>query len=1004
MARKPLLLAFLLIVLAIAGWLVAREIRFQNSQPGSGPLLEGPARQAAGESERTQPVAGPAREPTALEASRAAQPTEELTASAFVLRGRIVDERRLDAAGAEVRLVRANGATRSVRSDESGRFEFTIPARPLKWESVALWALRDENAAVRTLGLPGSEAPSSYGFLRAPTPLGDVDAGTLTLRQAQSLHIRVVDAGEPAVGAEVALHLGVDPTVLWRGTSDAAGKLTSPALPGGCANLEAVRGGAEGRARVFLPEEREVRIELAPRYEALITLVEKQSGAPIAGAVVGLDETVQAPSSENSKGMGFGEYITMRKGAGGTTTTDAGGMAHFPNLSASADYRVQVRAPGVESYPPQGSGGERVGAAKPNLRIELARVESRSVRWPIAAGEVPQPPEGARILLRPAPGSGRVSYGEPPPPPREGVVRDGQVVAQAIEGRGFFLGTAPDGSIARFFVDEKSELGTAVSFRKPRTVELYVHAGDLAPVAHALAQARNQGNNPLGEPASTDADGLAKLTGLYGELAEVYVLGPTDGAREVNAGSVNLENGDARVELVLPASASMRARLTVRIDGAAQLPPEYQLHSAKVLEEFPERGELLLEVALPATGTDVSLAISSPGFLPASVKLPIGRDGTEARAVLELTRSSMLTAIVTRPRNQDWVEIQIQSWNEAKRTWGRVPHYFNGLSTPNGPDGSFRFFQLAPGRYQVSDARSKIASEPVEIAAGQAEASVALDLDGVEWVSGRVEVPDPAELSRVRVLSSASPSSSGTPWRPGSSWLPGMAAPPGAYPSADGSFKLQVKRGVSTTLRAWHPWLAPADPGGEIVVDAGREGVVLKLASGDQVRLEVPQLAELPSLAAARVGLYEGPAKGEPRTWLHAPLVEGALRFTGVPRGRATLWIDAGREYAPLVLTDVEIGAGLTDLGTAEFSRGSSLRIRQSVKEGQAAARIYISAQREQAPALFRDLNSNGETTAVLSGLEAGTYRVSYGAIMDGKNSERQLEIDGVSDVELELQ
>ena len=997
MARKPLFLAVLLVALAIAGWLIAREIRFRDEHPGPGPQLEGSASKTPTESELAQPVAAEARAPIPLEPSAASQPADEVTASAFALRGKIVDARRFAAAGVEVRLVRANGTTRSVRSDEHGRFEFTIPSRPLKWESVTLWALREETTAVTTISLPGSEATPSYGFLHAPTPLGDVDAGTLTLRPAQALHISVVAGAEPAAGAEVAIRLGVDPSVLWRGTSDAAGKLTSPALPGGCTNIEAVRAGADGRARVFLPEESEVRIELAPRLEARITVVEKPSGAPIAGAVVELDESVQAPSSEDTKGMGFGEYYTSRKAAGGTATTDASGLAHFPNLSANADYRVRVRAPGIEGYPPQGSGGERVGAAKPTLRLELARVVGRAVRWPIAAGEVPRPAEGARITLSLAPGSGREIYGEPPPPPLEGVVRDGQVLAEAIEGIGFFLGVAPDGSIAQFYVDDKSDAGAAVSFRKPRTIEVSVHDADGSPVAHARAQARNQGNNPLGEPASTNADGLAKLTGLYGELAEVYVLGPTAGAREVKAGSVNLESGDARVELVLPPSASMHVRLEVRVDGRAQLPPEYQLRTAKVVEEFPERGELLLELSLPATGTEMSLALLAPGFLPATLKLPIVRDASESRAVLDLSRSSMLTAQVTRPRGKEWIEIKIQLWNEAKHAFGPVPRYYNGLSTPNGPNGSYRFFQLAPGRYQVFEERSKIASESVEIVAGEAEARVALDLDGIEWVSGRVEAPDPAELSRVRVLSSRSPASARA------AWLPGLQEPEGAYVSADGSFKTQVKRGTSTTLRAWHPWLTPADPEGEIVVDAGREGVVLKLAALDQVRIAVPQLVELRYLSAARVGYYVGPAKGEPRAWLHAPLVDGALRFTGVARGRASFWIDAGREYAPLVLTDVEIGAGLTDLGTATFLRGSSLRIKQAVKEGQAAARIYISALREQAPALFRDLNSNGETTAVLSGLEAGTYNVSYGAIMDGKHHERSIEFDGVSAVDLEL-
>jgi hypothetical protein len=817
------------------------------------------------------------------------------------------------------------------------------------------------------------------------------------------LQISVVDAGQPSAQAEVSIRLGVEPTVLWHGTSDAAGSLTSPPLPDGCTNIEAERAGAEGRARVFLSEEHDVRIELAPRYAALVTVVEKPSGAPIAGAVVELDESVRAPSTYDSRGMGFGEYSTSRRGAGGTATTDAQGLARFPNLSASADYYLRVRAARVESYPSQGWSGERIGALTPSLRIELAPVASRSVRWPVAPGEVPPPPEGARITLGPAPGTGRELYGEPPLPPREAVVRDGQVVADAIEGQGFFLGSAPDGSIAQFYVEDGKDVGLPAAFRKPRTIEVSVRDGDGAPVAGAQAQARNQGNNPLGEPATTDAAGLAKLTGLYGQLAEVEVLGPTPGALAVEAGSVNLESGDGRVEVVLTASASMSVRLEVRIEGKAQLPPEYQfrsLRSAKVLEEVPERGELLLELALPESGAELSLTLSAPGFLPATVKLPVVRDGSEARAVLDLERSSVLTALVTRPRGKEWIELQIQGWSEANRTWGGVSPYFNGLSTPNGPNGSFRFFQLVPGRYRVFERRSKIASEPVEIVAGQAEASVSLDLEGVEWVSGRVEAPDPAELERVVVLSSRSQSS------PRAAWLPGMQAPEGAYVAADGSFKTQVKRGAPTTLRAWHPWLAPSDPDGEVVVDGGREGVVLKLVAGDQVRIEVPQLVELRYVSAARVGLYDGPAKGEPRAWLHAPLVDGALRFTGVARGRATLWLDAGREYAPLVLSDVEIGEGLTDLGTAKFSRGSSLKIRQAVKEGQAAARIYVSAHCEQAPAYFRDLNSAGETVAVLSGLEAGTYSVSYGAIMGaGKGArDRQIELDGVNDVELEMQ
>jgi hypothetical protein len=170
-----------------------------------------------------------------------------------------------------------------------------------------------------------------------------------------------------------------------------------------------------------------------------------------------------------------------------------------------------------------------------------------------------------------------------------------------------------------------------------------------------------------------------------------------------------------------------------------------------------------------------------------------------------------------------------------------------------------------------------------------------------------------------------------------------MQPPDGTAIAKDGTFRVRVRTGVKTRLRAWHPWLAPADPDGAIDVDGGREGVVLKLVAGDSVRLAAPQLVEMRSFTgAARVAVYDGPVKGEPRASLYAPLVDGVLRFTDVPRGRVTLWIDVGSDYAPLVLRDVEIAAGITDLGTAKFTRGSSLRIKLTVKEGQAPPRIYV--------------------------------------------------------------
>lgn len=997
MARSQVLLGVLLILLAIAGWLVLREPAPEFAPAGLG---EPGNRTSKTEHVITAPTGVDSRIASAAPVPDPDSSPAVKDADAFLLRGKVLEARRFVAANVEVRLVRTDGSMQLARSDALGRFEFALLSRPGNTESVVVWALRGEETAVKSLSLPGSQRGKGLRFLGMEDgPLGDVDAGALTLEPGRALRVEAFEGGQPANGADVRVWLGVERVPFWRGTCDAQGSASTPALPAGLTKVEVARGTAQARARVYLPEESQVRLELAPCFEATVTLVDKSSAEPIAGAMVEWSEYVRAPSSEDdSKGMGFGEYVSTQPVKDGSKITDASGTARFPGLSPTGDYYVRISAVGFESYPPQGSSGSRISAARPLLRLELARAPVRSVRWPIAEGEAPVPPEGARIDLSLPPGSFPDPLTGTAATQLSGIVQAGEIVAEGVGERGLFLGTAPDGSMGQLYAKEGSEVGAPVSFRRPRSVEVLVRNADGTPVAGAGVQVRSQGNNPLGEIAATDADGLARVNGLYAELADVYVRGPGPMAREVQAGSVNLKASDGRVEFVLPSSTSMRAWLEVRIDGVAQLPSNYTLRSAAgvlVVEEKPQSGEILLALNSPEQGQEIPVSLTSKGFLPARIQIPIVRDAGEPRVVIQLVRGATLTALVTMPRGQERVQLKIQSWNEAAQSWGPVKPYFNALSTPNGPGGSFRFFQLLPGRYQVLEERSKTASDPVDIVEGQLEAQVELDLEGLEWVSGRVEVPDPAELERVRVLCSTATVGAKD------LWLPGMKPPEGVYVGKDGSFRAQVKRGVTTHLRAWHPWLTPADPGGQLDVDAGREGVVLQLQAGDEVRMAAPQLAAIGHLRAARVALYEGGVQGEPRAWLHAPLVDGVLRFSGVPRGRATLWIDPGQEFAPLVLENVEIGAGITDLGAREFSRGSSLRLRLSVKQGEVAPRIYVHARRTQAPTLDRQLNSDGEAEVVLSGLEAGSYAVTHDAIMNAtrRPAERQIEFDGVSDV-----
>jgi hypothetical protein len=299
-----------------------------------------------------------------------------------------------------------------------------------------LWAVRGDEAGVKALSLPGTRPLTQRIALYNPPALGDVDAGALTLLPARSLKVHVLQSGTAVAGADVRVRMGGEMLALWQSVTDANGTATSPPIPSGCASVEAVTGTAEGRARAFLPEEHDIHIQLTPRYDAVVTLVEKESGAPVAGATVQLEENIRAPSlPEESRFGGMSESVAIRP-TGAVQTTDAEGIVRFPGLSANADYSLRITAQGFERSRP--GTGERLGGNKPSVRITLERVATRTVQWPIEAGEVPAPPNGAQIVLRPAPGSSRDYGNEATDPEREGVVREGRIVAQAIAGYGSY--------------------------------------------------------------------------------------------------------------------------------------------------------------------------------------------------------------------------------------------------------------------------------------------------------------------------------------------------------------------------------------------------------------------------------------------------------------------------------------------------------------------------------------------------------------------------------------
>src|SRR5207237_6195779 len=83
------------------------------------------------------------------------------------------------------------------------------------------------------------------------------------------------------------------------------------------------------------------------------------------------------------------------------------------------------------------------------------------------------------------------------------------------------LASTSDGAIALLYASASGD-GKETSFRAARTITVTLTDSDGSPVAGWFLNARNQGNNPLGTPARTDAAGHATLGPFYGQLVEVY--------------------------------------------------------------------------------------------------------------------------------------------------------------------------------------------------------------------------------------------------------------------------------------------------------------------------------------------------------------------------------------------------------------------------------------------------------------------------------------------------
>ena len=150
-----------------------------------------------------------------------------------------------------------------------------------------------------------------------------------------------------------------------------------------------------------------------------------------------------------------------------------------------------------------------------------------------------------------------------------------------------------------------------------------------------------------------------------------------------------------------------------------------------------------------------------------------------------------------------------------------------------------------------------------------------------------------------------------------------------------------------------------------------------------------------------RVGVKAPGAAG--LRWFHAAYEGGAICFGtrpphGVAPGRHTLTLDPGARFAPLVLAEVAIGAGLTELEPVTFELGATVRVQILTGAGSDPPRIYVGARHIGEPDYFRSINSNGEGVVELTGLGPRRFKVSTSRMAWQRRLEREFATDGKSD------
>lgn len=895
-----------------------------------------------------------------------------------VVEGRIVDGFESGVSGATVAWIgdspagdRSTGE--AIRTDDTGHFRLALGGPASEVLRGLLHATHgDDSAALAAIVVASGER--------------EKDVGTLDLEPARALHVHVHRVGTAVRDARVWLFAGgvrsYEAVFVGTAATDPEGRAVFAPLPSLVLNLQAWgpdgSGGAAARAVVPGSAPTRVNIELGTsRTVDVLVTTDDSPPHPIAGATV-----------SRRYGVWLGSDVATSVAADAPNRiapTAADGHTRVDGLPADERLTIEARFPGR----PRGRVECEPGTTSATIVIP------KPTAIPNEDGETPRPPDGTKVVVW-----GRRTLRTAV----EGWIEKGAIVLPlAPHEVDPGLAIAPDGSCAPLDGVEPT------AFFHPRSLVVRIVEKDGRGVAGTRVSLSSSPyvEGPWDTPTATDDEGRVRFEGLAPLKHFIYGFPTASAPHGRRIGEVDLRPGDATLDVVVGAEATIVARVTV--DGRPAVPERFRwtiAHGIVVDSAIDRTGGTVrirarAEPDAPETG---SIELGGKGVRPREVAFPWpARGGTTSVDVALFASPEVIVEVRADPGSD--ADVSVERWEVS--SWNAKPWERGLWQRHAGPYQAGRIgVDLPAGRYRLRNGETGIVSVLFDVPDRGGRIVATLDLTGLVTIRGRVEGPAPADARSAQLVLDGE----------GFDTLsPGIPSGISRGLSYDGkSFTLRVPAGRRVTISPWHPSLQPAREGGAVTLVGPRDDVVLKMGAGATLvaRLTDPDGRPLSADELRRVWITAIPVahpSWAPEIGTVTPVAgeAGTVSASGLPFGTMDVWIQTAG-FAARRLERATLASDRTDLGEVRLSRGSKMRLRQVRKDG-----TVVSAPRPLTgwafatfgPRQIRDLE---EGTGGIVGLCAGRWRVvvwAPGTEFDGAREEQAIEIDvdGEHDLTLDV-